>query len=278
MPDNSFIPSCEFSGQSLKCSIDTDIPDVEFAFYIDVNGVRQETFWYSKNNSVEYDCGEQIVHHYQVTFFVRANGENILSETIEERTNWSLCDGIILASKILTNKQSTILEFGSGFGSTLLAKQCTVYSVEHDEKFLSLFPEINYIHAPLSDCQMIEEFGDTEWYDPGAIKSHMPKKCDVIIVDGPPEKVGRSGLLHNLEMFSEDSIWIIDDVLRLKDQLLANYISLKFSLIQYRFWNFSILSKNPIHSEKVQKIRIESEAVMNRISKNYLQTYYPSIS
>ena len=71
-------------------------------------------------------------------------------------------------------------------------------------------------------------------------------------------------------------VWIIDDVLREKDQKLANYIALKLGLIQCRFWNFSILSPLSMAQEIVNDIRKKSISVMDSMSKHYLDIYYPS--
>ena len=78
-------------------------------------------------------------------------------------------------------------------------------------------------------------------------------------------------------MFNDNCIWIVDDVLRTKDQKLANYIALHFKLIQYRFWNFSILIKNPIEHEILQKINSKSLEELNSKSETYMKNYYPSM-
>ena len=36
------------------------------------------------------------------------------------------------------------------------------------------------------------------------IEQNLPAKIDIIIVDGPPEKYGRSGILNNLDLFRND--------------------------------------------------------------------------
>ena len=105
------------------------------------------------------------------------------------------------------------MELGSGIGSKTLAEICTVYSVEHDERFLDIYESVNYIHAPLIDTEPLLDFNETKWYDIEIIRVNLPNKIDLILVDGPPEKYGRSGILHHLEMLDRNCIWIIDDVL-----------------------------------------------------------------
>ena len=269
--------SCEDFESVLHCSIDTHLDNCDFAFYIDINGERKETRWYSKDRMMKYEFGEEIVHYYKVSFFVREEDGTIHREICEQKTHWSYCDGVLSAVKLLIDESCTILEFGSGYGSQKLSSYCTIFSVEHDDRFISLFPEVNYIHAPLMPSESFQEFCENQWYDADVVSSSLPERIDLILVDGPPNEIGRSGLLHHLELFPDDVVWIIDDVLRSKDQQLANYICLHKSLIQYRFWNFSILTKKPIHSNIIQSIHTASEIVFNNESSNYLRHYYPSL-
>lgn len=271
-----FEPSCDMVGNTIYCSIETNVENAEFAFYVNIDGERKATFWYTDMPSVEYICGDQIINSYEIVFFIRINGEEIISKSITKKTNWSICDGILEAVRNLVDEKSTILEFGSGMGSKTLAEICTVYSIEHDERFLHIHESVSYIHAPIKEIEPLSDFDETKWYDVEKIRESLPDKIDLILVDGPPEKYGRSGLLHHLEMLDRNCIWIIDDVLREKDQKLANYIALKLGLIQYRFWNFSILSPLSMAQEIVNDIRKKSISVMDSMSKHYLDIYYPS--
>ena len=270
-----FEPSCDMVGNTIYCSIETNVIDGEFAFYVNLDGERKATFWYTDIPSVEYICGEQIINTYEIVFFIRINGEEIISKSITKKTNWSICDGVLEAVRNLVDEKSTILEFGSGMGSKTLAEICTVYSIEHDERFLHIHESVNYIHAPLKEIEPLSDFDETKWYDVETIRESLPDKIDLILVDGPPEKYGRSGLLHHLEMFDENYIWIIDDVLREKDQKLANYISFKFDYIQYRFWNFSILSNSPLPNNVIETIHNSATYSKYSMSKNYISLYYP---
>ena len=272
-----FEPSCEMIGKTIYCSIDTDIENSEFAFYVNLNGERKATFWYTDSPSIEYSCGDDVIYDFEIVFFIRTNGEKIISKKIKKKTSWSIGEGILEAVKNLLTKKSNILEFGSGIGSKSLAEICTVHSVEHDSRFLNIHDSVNYIHSPLIDIKPFNEFGDTKSYDFQIVNENLPKHVDLVIVDGPPENYGRSGLLHHLEMFNDDCIWIVDDILRTKDQKLANYIALHFKLLQYRFWNFSILTKNPMEKETLSKINSKSLEELNSKSETYMKNYYPSM-
>ena len=271
-----FEPSCDMAGNKIYCSIETNIDNAEFAFYVNIDGERKATFWYTDRPTVEYVCGEEIINTYEIVFFIRIDGDEIVSKSITKKTNWSICDGVLEAVRSLVDEKSVILEFGSGMGSRSLAEICTIFSVEHDERFLDIHESVNYIHAPLTDIEPLWEFNENKWYNSEAIRKNLPGKIDLVIVDGPPEKYGRSGLLHHLDMFDENCIWIIDDVLREKDQKLANYISFEFDYIQYRFWNFSILSKSSLSGDILDTIQNAAINSKYNMSKKYVSLYYPN--
>ena len=248
---------------------------VEFAFYVEINGVMKKKFWYSKKNSIEYDCAEEIVHNYKITFFVRDKNGEIRSTVLLKETNWAICDGIIDSIGLLVNESSQILEFGSGSGSEKLANHCSIQCVEHDLRFIDLFPSVSYIHAPLCEIEVIPEFNERKWYDFSEIEKQLKTSYDVILLDGPTAESGRSGILQHLDKLDLANTWIIDDVLRTRDQMIANYISLHLKMIQYRFWNFSVLSKNPIPHSILNKIHIASQKTFANESKEYLLQFYP---
>ena len=162
-------------------------------------------------------------------------------------------------------------------GSKSLAEICTVYSIEHDERFLELHESVNYIHAPLVEIEPFAEFDEFKWYDAQKVRENLPSKIDLILVDGPPEKYGRSGILNHLDMFGNDCIWIVDDILREKDQKLANYIALKFGYLQYRFWNFSIIASPSLQIKNLEAIYDVALLQLQLKSDYYVSKFYPSI-
>ena len=89
-----FEPSCDMVGNTIYCSIETNVIDGEFAFYVNLDGERKATFWYTDIPSVEYICGDQIINTYEIVFFIRINGEEIISKSITKKTNRSICDGV----------------------------------------------------------------------------------------------------------------------------------------------------------------------------------------
>ena len=52
--------------------------------------------------------------------------------------------------------------------------------------------------------------------------------------------------------------------------------ALELEMIQYRFWNFSILCKKAIPNSILQKIRIAATSSFLNESEEYISQYYPS--
>lgn len=113
---------------------------------------------------------------------------------------------------------STILELGSGFGSIALSLNYNIYSVEQDKNWIGLSNRVNYILAPLKDG----------FYDIDILKSSLPSKYDLLILDGPTKgSGGRTGFIKNMELFNLDCPILIDDVHREDEMKIAEYVSNK---------------------------------------------------
>jgi hypothetical protein len=100
---------------------------------------------------------------------------------------------------------STILELGSGAGTGALAEHYTMYSIEHDMRWVGRFPS-SYIFAPMNG----------KWYDVAAVREKLPDQYDLILIDGPigSESDGRIGFLHNIDLFNTTVPMIFDDTNR----------------------------------------------------------------
>lgn len=117
---------------------------------------------------------------------------------------------------------SSILEFGSGTGSVLLSEKYELISVEHDEQWLGLSSG-EYIHAPIVQNQASNKYSELGWYDFEMLKD-LPSSVDVILIDGPPGEIGRSGILQFLQELPRCTWMIIDDTDRLPEKTLADII------------------------------------------------------
>jgi hypothetical protein len=105
----------------------------------------------------------------------------------------------------------TVLELGSGDVSTpALAKFYTVYSVEHDPRFLHRHPA-TYIHAYIRNG----------WYDVETLQIRLPEDYDLILVDGPTGEGNRGGFLLHLDLFKHNVPILVDDTWRQPERELA---------------------------------------------------------
>ena len=91
---------------------------------------------------------------------------------------------------------STILEFGSGPATDLLARFYSMKSIEDDPVWLGRYKS-SYCHVPLAPSgDKYPEFpGDPYWFDETVLRSKIESigKYDAILVDGP--KGYRGGML-----------------------------------------------------------------------------------
>jgi hypothetical protein len=121
--------------------------------------------------------------------------------------------------KNILEKGKTILELGSGQGSTVgLGKIYTLYSVENQPEWFDTYSE----HTTYINCRT--KYYDDEyvvpnipyqkgWYHPDDIFPNLPKKYDLILIDGPGcSPYGRGGFLKHIEKFNTDIPMIFDDI------------------------------------------------------------------
>jgi len=142
---------------------------------------------------------------------------------------WTISEALFNYIKNILEPGSRIIELGSGWGTGQLAQYFEMYSVEHDLDFINLH-STNYIYAPIkefTDSAFPEEKG---WYDSKNLKRKIPKDYDLILVDGPPALIGRSGLCRNLDLFRKDVPIIFDDVDREDEMRLVRMIEKKLDV------------------------------------------------
>lgn len=104
---------------------------------------------------------------------------------------------------------STILELGSGNSTQALKDKWKVFSVEENIDWVNKFHN-NYIHAPIKD----------NYYDIEILEAKLPKKYDLLLVDGPAYG-DRNQMLKHFSLFNMDTSGcryvIFDDVERPND-------------------------------------------------------------
>jgi len=180
--------------------------------------------------------------------------------------------GILTAIRQLIPKGSTIVELGSGNGTNRLTKEFTVFSIEDDERWIGYCEGTNYIHAPLIESVQNEQ--SISWYDSEKILAEMPEEYDLILVDGPSGKKGRSGLLANLDMFRKDVPFVIDDTLREHECQVAREMAFMLNRPLYMFWNFSIISPHFLTVEQIARIQKAALQVLETEEDGYLKSYF----
>jgi hypothetical protein len=123
---------------------------------------------------------------------------------------------------IFTNIEegSTVLEFGSGETSKRLSDTFCLISIEHDASWIGRFHE-NYIHAEIVSNPQSHHAGEKGWYDQDKLQS-LPSKVDLIILDGPPGEVGRTGIVEFLPSLPKAKFFIVDDTDRDQEMKLLN--------------------------------------------------------
>jgi hypothetical protein len=109
---------------------------------------------------------------------------------------------------------STLLEFGSGAGTNLLANFYKMKSIENDSAYINRYNSI-YFNVPLCSAgtKYIAFPGDPYWFDEGILRSQIPVigQYDALLIDGP--KGFRGGLYYNHSLFDfKNTIVIFDDV------------------------------------------------------------------
>lgn len=143
--------------------------------------------------------------------------------------DWSLSNVAHEWIRATLPRGSTILELGSGDGSAALARDFTVYSVEHDREWLGKHPFVNYIYSDLVSHKPLEGFEKHTWYDKNVIAQTKELPYNLIIVDGPPACVGRAGFLKYLDLFKNDVPILFDDFHRHYDSKLAKKVAARLN-------------------------------------------------
>jgi len=107
-------------------------------------------------------------------------------------------------------KRSTILELGSGDGTAVLAKDYTMVSVEHNERFVGKYSGTSYIHAPIRKYTDDTSGVSYRWYDVEVLKQELPEEYDLLLVDGPPGDIGRGGVFCIIWIFLiQKHLWLL---------------------------------------------------------------------
>ena len=122
---------------------------------------------------------------------------------------WSIEKEVLDVLEEMIPKGASILEFGSGDGTTALLENYQVTSVEHDKNYCFKRGESHHIiHAKI----------ENKWYNKEKIREALKTEYDLLLIDGPPEEL-RAGILLNIDLFKDiKSPIIFDDTNRPLDK------------------------------------------------------------
>lgn len=115
---------------------------------------------------------------------------------------------------------STVIELGAGYCSTkAFSEFYNLYSIEENENYINLIDNVNYIFAKIKN----------NWYDREIVSNNIPKNHQLVFVDGPSGEGNRSGLLDNLDLFNQETIYIFHDTYRGPEKKLAESVAKKLN-------------------------------------------------
>ena len=147
---------------------------------------------------------------------------------------------LLLASKIIEQKPSLMLEMGSGI-STVIGGYCLqkndfgkLISIEHDRHFADqtrsairlhgLTDFVEVVYAPLRQTNRRND--EYFWYDPFFLETISPRSVDLLFIDGPPgrlRKLSRYPAIPFLyETLSDDAVILVDDANRNDESEMIN--------------------------------------------------------
>ena len=137
---------------------------------------------------------------------------------------WSISQEVVNAIAEIINQGDTIVELGSGTGTGVLAERYRMISIENNPEFLNI-ENAEYIHAPIIEYEESPFVDETGWYDHRVLGKELPTDYDLLLIDGPHGRIGRSGILLHLDLFRSDRSIIVDDSHRETEEKIAREIS-----------------------------------------------------
>lgn len=139
---------------------------------------------------------------------------------------WAVSESLVNKIKEILLPGSTILELGSGDGSTAaLSIDYKLISIEENEKWLNKYINVNYIYCPLKPHKELKNYENmTVWFDAEILRPQLAGiEYDLLLVDGPSSP--RAGLIKYWDMFKSDVPIIVDDLQRVRDWKVTHGLS-----------------------------------------------------
>lgn len=143
--------------------------------------------------------------------------------TDERLGGWAISFEVVKFISTIIKPGDLILELGSGSGTGYLSEKYSMTSVENNPEFLNL-ENSNYIYAPIKEYIDPPFEGEKGWYDAKILEKELPSDYDLLLIDGPHGRIGRSGILLHLDLFRSDRPIIVDDSHRTTEANIAQEI------------------------------------------------------
>ncbi len=141
---------------------------------------------------------------------------------------WVIDDGLYNHIRKILPDGSTILELGSGEGTSRLAQHYKMHSVEHDKEWMDKH-DSHYIYAPLVKHKPLKNHKGEMWYDVNVLRHHLKNlKYDLLLIDGPPRS--RCGFVKYFKVFDPKAIMVFDDLQRDRDRKIVLSIATKLKV------------------------------------------------
>jgi hypothetical protein len=140
---------------------------------------------------------------------------------------WAIDEKLYNYIRFLLPEGSSILELGSGEGSSELAKHYNMTCVEHDPAWVNKFSNINYIQVGIKEYKRTAWLPtENEWYNAAELAPKLKDiDYDLLLIDGPPGSIGRGGILKYRDLFNLNVPIIIDDTHRGNEWRVAVILS-----------------------------------------------------
>jgi hypothetical protein len=181
-------------------------------------------------------------------------------------TSFSLSPTLILHvinDMILLNR-STIVEFGSGISTVIIAKlislhslNAKLYSVDQDSKWQGSLNGIlesesinNHVELITAEIVNLPNFSEEKanWYSKEILNERLPKEIDLMLVDGPTLSTGSHSRIHALPFVIENlsnnfSIFLDDTYRKGEQEILTDWKEL-LQMNYKEFIRYAIFTTN----------------------------------
>ncbi|NND61920.1 MAG: hypothetical protein HKN48_01870 [Flavobacteriaceae bacterium] len=147
-----------------------------------------------------------------------------------------------LINEIIINKRSSVIEFGSGLSTVVLAKYVqlnqlpiSILSVDDDQDWINLIKDqlrqhkcdsvVSFVYAPIKPYSSENHMGS--WYDSEKITQALQdNRLDMVVVDGPGANTSRLARFPALEVIeknlAQNFFVLLDDIRRSDEKIILN--------------------------------------------------------